>query len=565
MNYTMTGGQTSATGEAVAPAAPVAAGATPPGQAATPATSEDAPAMGRLGGQRAAGEATTPLSTAPATAGVAPATVATPKATPARRRMPLWVTRILAGATVAGMLLVAGIGFAASYSTLRTAAYDRGFGPTLSYWIPVGIDGAIIAFLALDLVLIARRIPWPVLRFAAHGMTLATVILNATSGGRPVAADPVRAFWHGLMPILFIVGVEAGRRLVVHVAQLEAGTATDRIPVHRWVLAPMPTARLYRRMRLAGVCSYPEMIQREQDLNGYRVWLTQKHGGSLKKASEIELLPMTMAPRGYTVEEALALPERWAAEQAERERQKAERQQREAERQAEEAKRAQLRAIRDRADIQQAEHQVTAETHTAQARAEQSRAEAEAEAEAARIRAEHTRRRAERAAETETQALESAEAAAARRKAAEDEEKAAKAAHQAQSERRKAEAQKLEADRLAADRKAEAARRAAEEKKAAEDLEAAEAANARAARHRRDAADAEAAALEAEDLIRLTPRERKARRVARMILAAGAVDAVPLQDIETELGVARTTAGEIRQEAADLLAGGYRPGGGQQG
>ncbi|MFI9081622.1 hypothetical protein ACIGW8_35035 [Streptomyces sioyaensis] len=70
---------------------------------------------------------------------------------------------------------------------------------------------------------------------------------------------------------------------------------------------------------------------------------------------------------------------------------------------------------------------------------------------------------------------------------------------------------------------------------------------------------AEAAALEAEDLIRLSSRERKARRVARMILAAGAVDAVPLQQIETELGASRTTAGELRQEAVDLLERGYRP------
>ncbi|MEU2450744.1 hypothetical protein ABZ605_11855 [Streptomyces sp. NPDC012765] len=32
---------------------------------------------------------------------------------------------------------------------------------------PVGIDGAIIGFLALDLYLTGRRIPWP-LRFGAH-------------------------------------------------------------------------------------------------------------------------------------------------------------------------------------------------------------------------------------------------------------------------------------------------------------------------------------------------------------------------------------------------------------
>ncbi|MDQ0605500.1 hypothetical protein QF037_009933 [Streptomyces canus] len=37
------------------------------------------------------------------------------------------------------------------------------------------------------------------------------------------------------------------------------------------------------------------------------------------------------------------------------------------------------------------------------------------------------------------------------------------------------------------------------------------------------------------------------------------VDVVSLNDIEAAVGAARTTAGELRQEAAELLAGGYDP------
>ncbi|MFI6771152.1 DUF2637 domain-containing protein [Streptomyces sp. NPDC050355] len=502
--------------------------------------------MGRLGGQRVAGAATAPLSTAPATATPAPATVDTPPATP-RRRVPLWVTRMLAAAVALGMALVAAIGFASSYETLRTAAVDKGFGPTLAYWIPIGIDGAILAFIALDLVLLSRRISWPVLRIAAHGMTLATVFLNAASSGRPIAADPVAAVWHGIMPCLFIVGVEAARRLVVHAAQLEAGTVTDRIPLHRWALSPIRTGRLYRRMRLANVRSYVEMVEREQALDGYRVWLTQQKGGDLSKASEIERLPMTMAPRGYTVEEALALPEKWAAEQAERERQQAERKRREAERAAEDDKRARLQAIRDRGEIQQVELQTDAETSAAQSAAE-----------AARIRAEHTKLQAERTAQAESEALQSEEAATARRRAEENN-------RIAQEERRKAEEESRKAAKLEADRKAEEARKTAAARQIAENEERTAEATRRMQEHREAAAAAEAAALEAEDLIRLSPRERKARRVARMILMAGAVDAVSLQQIQEELGGSQTTAGELRQEAVDLLNGGYgRPDGGQR-
>jgi hypothetical protein len=73
----------------------------------------------------------------------------------------------------------------------------------------------------------------------------------------------------------------------------------------------------------------------------------------------------------------------------------------------------------------------------------------------------------------------------------------------------------------------------------------------------------EAEAQTADDWASLTPRQRRARQVARMILAAGGgagtVDVVALTDIEAALGVSRTTAGELRQEAAELLAGGYEP------
>ncbi|MFD8549781.1 DUF2637 domain-containing protein [Streptomyces sp. NPDC059649] len=566
MRDVLTPDQTPATGEAMAGATPDTAGATPdtagatpPGHPATPAAPEAVPAARHKGGRGVATPATEGVLTAPAAAGVAGAKMADPPAT-AGRRVPPAVTRSLAVATVLGMVPVAAIGFASSYSTLRAAAVSKGFAPDLADWVPIGIDGAILAFIALDLFLVARRIPWPVMRFAAHAMTLATVVFNATGTGKSVAADPVRAGWHGLMPLLFIIGVEAARKLLVHAAQLATNTVTDRIPLHRWMLAPLPTARLYRRMRLAGVRSYPEMIEREQDLAGYRVWLTQQHGGDLSRATEIERLPMTMAPRGYTVAEALALPERWAAEQAERERQAAERKRLEAERRADEEKRARLRAIRDRGEIQQAEHQVEAETSAAQAQAEQTRAEADAAAEAARIRAEQTRLRAERTAKAEAEALESEDAAAARLRAAEKEEEAARAAHRAQEERRKAEQEKLEADRAVAARKAEKARTVAAERQIAEDEERKAAAELRAQEHRRAAAEAEEAAQAAEDLLRLTPRERRERRVARMIVAAGAVDAVPLADIETELNVARTTAGEIRQAAANLLqTGAYQP------
>ncbi|MEV5864821.1 DUF2637 domain-containing protein [Streptomyces sp. NPDC052071] len=279
-----------------------------------------------------------------------------------------------------------------------------GFG-RLSGWFPIGIDASIVALLAMDLVMVRRRTPWPVLRFAAHAMTLATVLFNAADGiktAKDVSAwdglwnDPLRAISHAVMPVLFVLGVEAARRLLMHAARIEEGTTSDRIPMHRWVLAPVRTGRLYRRMRLAAVTSYPEMVEREQALAGYKVWLTHELGGTLSKATETQLLPITMAPHGYTVEEALALPSKWEADAEERAEQEAERERLKAERQREQAKRDRITALTDEADIAEAEHQVAARTGTAAAQATAATAQAQAEAEAARTRAELQKTAAER-------------------------------------------------------------------------------------------------------------------------------------------------------------------------
>ncbi|MGJ5899432.1 DUF2637 domain-containing protein [Streptomyces niveiscabiei] len=474
--------------------------------------------------------------------------------------MPGWVQTLLGIVTLFGMGVVATVGFASSYDTLQEAAVTRGFSKNLSYWVPVGIDGAIIAFLALDLYLTARRIPWPLLRFAAHGMTLATVVLNA-SGQR--TRDAVGMFWHGLMPVLFIVGVEAVRKLIVHAARLADGQISDRIPLHRWILAPTTTARLYRRMRLANVRSYPEMIRREQDLDGYRIWLTQELGDDLTGATQVQRLPMTLAPKGFTVDEALALPSRWAAAAAERERQAAERTALQEAEAAERAADLTIRKAKAAGRVEAAQHRITAQTNAAQAEAQATAAQAQAGAEAARVRAERLKAEAERAVQAEAEALRSVDHAALLLKAAEAEKQAEKAAADAEAERARAQAERTKSLRLEAEAESEN-RRAQAERTESLRLEAeAEAERLRATEARQRAAVLEAEAQTADGWARLTPRERRARRVARMIVAAGGndrtLDVVSLAEIEADLGVGRTTAGELRQEAGQLLAGGYDP------
>lgn len=540
---------------------------------------------------------TTTVSGAPETfSGAAPTVSRTRKRNPDKPKRDRFTAALPYFAAIFGTL-VGAIGFATSYHTLAKVALSWGFGEDLSRWFPIGVDASILAFLALDLWLILKGIPWPVLRMAAHGMTGATIWFNASAQG-DIATDAVKAASHGVMPIIFVIGVEAARRLFIQKAQLEAGTVTDRIPLHRWILSPVATPRFYRRMRLYGVASYPEMIRRQQDLIAYEQWLKRKHNGDLSKASEDEKLPMKMAAYGYTVAQALAMPDQ---------------QERQAETRMEEAERRRLDA-ETRQEL--ARKQAEADRLEAEGRLDAVRARVEGETGQARAHARAQVSAAERAAELEEKALETAviaeararEAEAERKEAQEREAQAAADLQAAELERQAAEKRKLaaEADRVAAaesqavetaviaearQRAAEADRAAAEtergaaetrrataeitlrtveedtrrERALAEKLAAREAAaeaELRAAETRLAAAEIERRAVEIEDIAKLSPRQRAVRKVARMILATagGETDRLPLADIQRELAVSSPgTASEYRQEAAELIAGGYNP------
>ncbi|MFD9685161.1 DUF2637 domain-containing protein [Kitasatospora sp. NPDC059088] len=483
---------------------------------------------------------------------------------------------------VLGGVTVGGIGFAMSYDTLARVALGWGFSEDLAPLFPVGVDASIVAFLALDLYMIRKGTPWPMLRLAAHAMTGATIWFNASSQGS-IRADPVRAASHGVMPVLFVLGVEAARRLIVHKAKLEAGTVTDTVPLKRWLLSPVKTPIMFRRMHLAGVTSYPEMVRREQDLLAYELWLKRKYDGDLSKATDDELLPLRMAARGFTVDQALAMPDD---------------QEREAERRAEEAEQRQ-REARTRRDV--AEKEAEAQRVLANGRLDQVRARVDGETASVRAHAQAQITAAEKAAQLEQAALESADVAEARareaeaeaRTAAQNKVKAQADLEAAGLEKEAAEVRRgiEEADRIAkanVDKAAaDIAKTAAEARDAAAELDReaavkkqaqaralaetelaeATAAEARlaAAEAREAAAEVERRALEAEEANKLKPRERAVRRVARMILTRAEGEKLPLQAIQDEFGLqSPSTASEYRTEAVDLIRNGYTADGGLQ-
>ncbi|MFJ8002137.1 DUF2637 domain-containing protein [Streptomyces sp. NPDC096310] len=202
--------------------------------------------------------------------------------------------RILIGVVVTGAVIIAAIGFAGSYAAVRELAELKGFG-NFSLVFPIGIDAGICVLLALDLLLTWMRIPFPLLRQSAWLLTAATIAFN----GAAAWPDPLGVGMHAVIPLLFIVSVEAARHAVGRIADITADKHMEGVRLTRWLLSPVPTFMLWRRMKLWELRSYEQVIKLEQDRLIYQSRLQARFGRNWKRKAPIEaLMPLRLAKYG---------------------------------------------------------------------------------------------------------------------------------------------------------------------------------------------------------------------------------------------------------------------------
>ncbi|MFB9511875.1 DUF2637 domain-containing protein [Streptomyces purpureus] len=207
--------------------------------------------------------------------------------------------RILIGVVVAGALIIAGIGFAGSYAAVRELAEKKGFGD-FSLVFPIGIDAGICVLLALDLLLTWMRIPFPLLRQTAWLLTAATIAFN----GAAAWPDPLGVGMHAVIPVLFVVAVEAARHAVGRIADITADKHMEGVRLTRWLLSPVPTFRLWRRMKLWELRSYEQVIKLEQDRLIYQARLQARFGRAWRRKAPVEaLMPLRLAKYGVPLAE----------------------------------------------------------------------------------------------------------------------------------------------------------------------------------------------------------------------------------------------------------------------
>ncbi|WP_328769857.1 DUF2637 domain-containing protein [Streptomyces sp. NBC_00286] len=177
----------------------------------------------------------------------------------------------LAGIAALGAAGVGALGFISSFDAVSAAAARWGFAEP---WIlPVGIDGAVPVFTVANLLLIRMDMAQAWVRFVPWVLTLITCWLNVAAG-HSLSAKVA----HGTMPLLWVVFSE----IAAHIYAVRIGAATGRriekIRFSRWLLAPLSTFALWRRMTLWEVTSYSVALVREKERQLARAELRERYG-----------------------------------------------------------------------------------------------------------------------------------------------------------------------------------------------------------------------------------------------------------------------------------------------
>jgi hypothetical protein len=147
------------------------------------------------------------------------------------------------------------------------------FGARWAWLVPIVVDLTVFVFSGVDLVLARLDMGHPLARWTVYGATFGTVWLNYSAGGNPAGRSA-----HVLMPSIWVVFIELMRHVVRRQTNLATGSHREPIPAARWLLSPIPTFLLFRRMALWRVHSYTVALAMERRRLGAVATARALHG-----------------------------------------------------------------------------------------------------------------------------------------------------------------------------------------------------------------------------------------------------------------------------------------------
>jgi hypothetical protein len=181
-----------------------------------------------------------------------------------------WLTVTVVIGVMAALIALGGMTL--SFRAVR-AEMVPAFTAQWAWLVPIVVDLAVFVFSGVDLVLARLDMSHPLARWTVYGATAGTVWLNYSAGG-----DAAGRVAHVLMPSIWVVFVELMRHVVRRQTNLATGSHREPIPAVRWLLSPLPTFLLFRRMALWRVNSYTTALAMERRRLGAVATARALHG-----------------------------------------------------------------------------------------------------------------------------------------------------------------------------------------------------------------------------------------------------------------------------------------------
>ncbi|MGW7007215.1 DUF2637 domain-containing protein [Streptomyces sp. NPDC054933] len=206
--------------------------------------------------------------------------------------------RVLLVVGVLAATTVSALGLLSSYTALEKSATAWGW--SWPWLLPVGIDVSIPAFTVIGLLLIRTNMHLRWVLWVPRALTGATVYLNWQA-----AHGLAGQIGHACLILLWVVFSEVGSHVYASRIGAVTGRRMETIRRSRWLLAPISTAVIRRRMILWEITSYAEALERQRAYTLARAEMRERWGrrwrwdAPLRERTLLrmgELLPATIAP-----------------------------------------------------------------------------------------------------------------------------------------------------------------------------------------------------------------------------------------------------------------------------
>ena len=188
----------------------------------------------------------------------------------ASKRVLFWVGILLA--------VIGAVAFGLSFDSVMLAA--RPVFHEASWAVPLLLDTTLAVLTAAGLILELNGLRARLPQYFARVLIGLTVYANVAP-----AVGVYAKILHGAPPTVWAVLTVIAEQTIRRLVGLAAENRMEKVRPVRWLLAPLSTFRLWRRMRLWEITNYKTAVGREQQISASRALLREWHGRAWRRSA----------------------------------------------------------------------------------------------------------------------------------------------------------------------------------------------------------------------------------------------------------------------------------------